>query len=361
MGLLKSLKKKMLVTTIVLCVFLGIAINVEGKKCNFDTYYVTWDKLEEKQQKYAEKMKWNEKNWALISGPSVTATLNYDSLIKTGDNKEEITNKWGKWKPKKKKTIKKFLKNMGLKVEGKKCYDKYISNYDDYEWNELPKKSEKSFKKLGWNESSWNGDSEYPDYTCLYYNELTNKQKKYMKNIGYPEDKDGGNWRWDDYPSTDLERAESCIEVRCKKYPDYYAEDCRSFANTDYCDFNTTDPEDWKPYFYEVEASSGKCVAKSTCETYGIYYSCEDTFVKSWCDEDFDENCLILDQCKCELPSWYCSEDYGYEKMENWYETTVDGTCERRDWCDIFTDCYNNDISSLKIDSQYMTPLFDKC
>ena len=240
-----------------------------------------------------------------------------------------------------------------------------------YEWNELPKKSEKSFKKLGWNESSWNGDSEYPDYTCLYYNEFTNKQKKYMKNIGYPEDKDGGNWRWDDYPSTDLERAESCIEVRCKKYPDDYTEDCRSFANTDYydyCDFNTTDPEDtidpedWRQYFYEVEASSGKCVAKSTCETYGIYYSCEDTFVKSWCDEDFDENCLILDQCKCELPSWYCGDygyDYGYGWTEHWYETTVDGTCERKNWCDIFTDFYKDDILSVK-DSVY-EPLFDKC
>jgi len=80
----------MLATTIVLCVFLGIAINVEGKaKCNTKTYYKGWKKLSKKEKKYAGKLKWNKNNWDLIYGPSVTTTLNYDSLVKTDGNEKK--------------------------------------------------------------------------------------------------------------------------------------------------------------------------------------------------------------------------------------------------------------------------------
>jgi len=69
--------------------------------------------------------------------------------------KKKIKNKWGKWKPISESKIKKYLKK--LKVEGKECYDKYISNYAEYSWNELPipRDSKKSFKRLGWDKQSW--------------------------------------------------------------------------------------------------------------------------------------------------------------------------------------------------------------
>jgi len=335
----------MLATTIVLCVFLGIAINVEGKaKCNPDTYYKGWKDLTDKQWKYAGKLNWNEKNWNLISGPSVTATLPYDYLVKTDDNEEEIQNTWGKWKPSKEKKIKKALKKMGLKVEGKKCYDKYISNYAKYSWDDLPTKSKKSYKKLGWNESSWMGESEKPDYTCLYYNDLTKKQKKHMKNVGYPEDKWGGNWRWDEYPTTDLVREADCNNVRCEIYPEQYNDDCKYIYDMDdYC-LNTS--KDWYKDYYKKE--DGECVAKSSCELYGDYYMCEETLVESWCDE----NCFIVDKCKCESSSSSC-EDCG-----SWFES-VNGTCQPKDWCDIFTGCYQDDISSV-VEEDY-EPFFEKC
>ena len=75
---------------------------------------------------------------------------------------------------------------------------------------------------------------------------------------------------------------------------------------------------------------------------------CEDTFVESQCEY----NCVIFEQCTCESPSSYC-EDY-----EGRYET-VDGTCKPKDWCDIFTDYYEDDISLSE--TEYFKPLFEKC
>ena len=164
-----------------------------------------------------------------------------------------------------------------------------------------------------------------------------------MKKICYPEDEWGGNWRWDDYPSTDVERAEICNNVRCAIYPEQYTDNCRYIYDMADCENTSVDYTN----FYEVEVS-GKCVKKIKCETYGDYYMCEDTFVKSLCEY----NCVIFDQCTYESPSSYC-EDY-----EDLYET-VDGTCKPKDWCDIFTDYYEDDISS--VESKYYKPLFKKC
>jgi len=332
----------MLATTIVLYVFLGIAINVEGKaKCNPKTYYKEWKKLSKKEKKYAGKLKWK---WDLLHGPSITAMLNYDSLVKTDGNEKKIKNKWGKWKPISESKIKKYLKK--LKVEGKECYDKYISNYAEYSWDDLPTDS---YEKLGWNESSWIGESEEPDYTCLYYNDLTIDQKKHLKKIGYPEDEWGGNWRWDEYPTTDLKREKHCNGVRCKIYPEQYTTGCRyKYDMADYCE-NTE--EAWYKSYYKKE--DGECGAKSSCELYGDYYMCDDTAVESYCDE----NCFILDQCECKSSSSLC-EDEDCEDYKGWYKT-VNGTCQPKNMCDIFNEYYEDDITNVT--TKVYKPIFKKC
>ena len=165
-----------------------------------------------------------------------------------------------------------------------------------------------------------------------------------MKNVGYPEDEWGGNWRWDDYPTTDLVREADCNKVRCELFPEQYNDDCKlTYDMDDYC-LNTS--EDWYKDYYKKE--DGECVAKSSCELYGDYYMCEETLVESWCDE----NCFIVDQCKCESSSSSC-EDCG-----SWFES-VNGTCQPKEWCDIFTGCYQDDISSV-VEEDY-EPFFEKC
>jgi len=340
----------MLATTIILSFFFGLAINVAAAdECDPKTFNLEWKELSNKQQRYAGKLKWNEKNWNLGFGPNIMTTLPYASVIKSSENKKSIKNDWGKFKPVKGKKLTKLFKKMGLEIEGEECYDRYISHYAGYSWSDLEEKPMKAFTSLGWDEESWKGESEEPDYTCLYYSDLDKKQKKMMRKVGYQEDEDGGSWRWDEYPSTSLERTKYCNDYRCGLYPDQYTEECRYKYDSLYCD------EDWDKYesgeykyFYETVGED--CVAIDKCATYGDYYVCENTFVENWCEYD----CVVFDQCQCESPSKYCLDS------PEWYKTDeATSTCVPREWCNIFLNYYEGEYDEIVTD--YVQPMMENC
>jgi len=341
----------MLVTTIILSFFFGIAINVEAGKCDYKTYYKEWNKLSKTKRKQAKKLKWNKKNWNLAVGPNIMTTLPYTSVIKTPENKNEINNEWGKFEPINKQKLKKTFKKMNLKIKGKECYDKYISHYAGYSWSDLENEPKEAYATLGWDEESWDGVSDnVPDYTCLYYSDLNKEQKEMMTIVGYPQLEYGGNWRWDEFPSTSLERSEECNDYRCSLYPEQYTEQCRfKYDFSPYCDEDGDEYESGEyKYFYETVGED--CVAIDKCATYGDYYVCENAFVKDWCEYD----CVVFDQCQCESPSKYCLDYPDFYKTDE-----AESTCVPKEWCEIFLGYYESDYDRVVTD--YFQPMMENC
>jgi len=72
-------------------------------------------------------------------------------------------------------------------------WDCFIDHYGSYDWSELVENNiSDAYEALGWNESSWNGDSEYPPSEAKWWDQLSDEEQSAANQVCYFLD------NWDD-------------------------------------------------------------------------------------------------------------------------------------------------------------------
>jgi hypothetical protein len=57
--------------------------------------------------------------------------------------------------------------------------------WDELSWTDMNSAEQKLWKVLGWNESSWEEDTDPPDSNDKYWEELTTEERKAAEELGY--------------------------------------------------------------------------------------------------------------------------------------------------------------------------------
>ena len=125
---------------------------------NFDKYDdYDWNDLPKTIRENYEILGWNEDNWDGEDPEPASHNKFWDDLTK-----EE-------------KTVARNLGDNEVKWNGNIV--KNLDEYDDYDWNDLPKYIRENYEILGWNEDNWDGDDPEPASHNKSWEKLTEKEK----------------------------------------------------------------------------------------------------------------------------------------------------------------------------------------
>ena len=98
-----------------------------------------------------------------LPGSGKIETKSFENIVKESEKKND--------------TVAESMLGMGWTENS---YDCYVNHYDDFSWNELTKETDTVpyWTALGWNETRWDGEMEYPDSEGKLWEELTAEEQQ---------------------------------------------------------------------------------------------------------------------------------------------------------------------------------------
>jgi len=134
--------------------------------------FVPFCSLDEETQLQAEAMEWTPESWD-VPGTAQVERKSFSDILKESEKKND--------------SVAETMIAMGWTEDS---YDCYMNHYENYDWKELEKETDTIvyWTALGWNESRWEGDMEYPNTDEKDWSELTGDEQKAAAALCYFEE-----------------------------------------------------------------------------------------------------------------------------------------------------------------------------